>query len=292
MKIWPDSAEAWQSAVLFILTVCLFLSMLLCTVAIQYAPASRYSLDDSFVEWIFVRESMLICSMLFAFALFLYSQLLALWERTKESRWAVFWLGIYVVIFILYLLPRFTVAREKPLIYLYPTVEQQVNVKLKYDGALIHSYPEYPETGWQVLAKPSGDLTEVRTGRHHYCLFWEGEDSFDYKSDEGFVVAGKDTAAFLESTLSALGLSEREANEFIIYWLPRMEKNPWNLVTFPSEEYCRHARLDVTPVPDTMIRVFMVFKAIDGPIDIRPQKPRAATRHGFTVVEWGGTEVQ
>lgn len=97
---------------------------------------------------------------------------------------------------------------------------------------------------------------------------------------------------FLESTLSTLGLSEREANEFIIYWLPQMEQNPYNLVSFPIDEYSRHARLDITPRPDTIIRVFMVFKAVDRPCEIKPQQLLPVTRRGFTVVEWGGTEIR
>jgi len=104
-------------------------------------------------------------------------------------------------------------------------------------------------------------------------------------------VAGKDTATFLESTLATLGLSEREANEFIIYWLPRMEKNAFNLVCFPTWEYSRHARLDITPAPDTLIRVFMVFKPISKPFAIPAPKLEPVNRRGFTVVEWGGTEL-
>ena len=43
---------------------------------------------------------------------------------------------------------------------------------------------------------------------------------------EGFCVKGEDTAAFLEDALSKLGLNRKEANEFIVYWLPLMEQNP------------------------------------------------------------------
>ena len=106
------------------------------------------------------------------------------------------------------------------------------------------------------------------------------------------MVEGKDTVAFLEAALSELGLSEREANEFIIYWLPRMENNPFYLVQFVTNEYNRRVPLDVSPPPDTLIRVFMVFKALDAPIEIRPQELKHIDRHGFTGVEWGGTELR
>ena len=155
----------------------------------------------------------------------------------------------------------------------------------------MHTYPEYSEEGWDVIAKPSGELIDLRTGRKHYCLFWEGMDSHKYGIEEGFLVEGGDTAAFLESALSILGLSEREANEFIIYWLPRMKRNRFNLISFPTDEYSRSAVLDITPRPDTLVRVFMVFKAVDRPVSIEPQRLKEVERRGFTVVEWGGTEL-
>lgn len=64
-------------------------------------------------------------------------------------------------------------------------------------------------------------------------------------------------AAFLEDALAQLGLTRTEANEFIIYWLPRMQENAYNLIAFQHEAYTESARLTITPEPDTLIRVFM-----------------------------------
>ena len=83
-----------------------------------------------------------------------------------------------------------------------------------------------------------------------------------------FCVAGSDTAAFLEETLAALGLSEPEANAFIVYWLPRMRDNAYNLITFQQDAYTNAAKLDIEPAPDTVIRVFMVWQALDKAIDL------------------------
>ena len=52
------------------------------------------------------------------------------------------------------------------------------------------------------------------------------------------------------------------------------------------------AKLEISPVPDTLIRVFMTFKPLDQPVDIEPQTLTAPERTGFTVVEWGGSEVK
>ena len=116
----------------------------------------------------------------------------------------------------------------KPVIYLYPGEETEVSVKLDFDGVLTSTYPAYG-SGWTVTARPDGTLTD-ETGREYYCLFWEGLTETEYDFSTGFCVAGEDTAAFLEDALARLGLTDKEAEEFIIYWLPRMEGNAYNLI--------------------------------------------------------------
>lgn len=182
------------------------------------------------------------------------------------------------------------VRAAKPVIYLYPEEETAVTVKLDYDGTLTTTYPTYND-GWTVTAQPDGTLTDPETGRSYYCLFWEGVSDTEYDFSTGFVVPGEDTEAFLEDALARLGLTEREANEFIIYWLPRMENNPYNLISFQSEAYTDHAALEITPAPDSLLRVFMAWKPLEQPVEIEPQILPAFTREGFTVVEWGGAEV-
>ena len=178
----------------------------------------------------------------------------------------------------------------KPVIYLYPEEETQVTVTLDYDGDLTATYPDYGE-GWTVTVAPDGTLTDPETGRTYYCLFWEGVTDTEYDFSTGFCVAGEDTAAFLEDALARLGLAEREANEFIIYWLPRMEGNPYNLISFQTDAYTDAAELTIDPAPDTLIRVFMAWKGLDQPVEIPAQELTAPARTGFTAVEWGGTEL-
>ena len=183
------------------------------------------------------------------------------------------------------------VAPAKPVIYLYPERETQVSVTLDFDGELTSTYPAYGE-GWTVDAAPDGTLTDPLTGREYYCLFWEGETDTEYDFSAGFCVAGADTAAFLEGALTDLGLTEQEANEFIIYWLPRMEGNAWNLISFQTTAYTDSAVLTIDPGPDTLIRVFMAWQGLDEPVEVEPQSLTAPERIGFTAVEWGGAEVK
>ena len=126
----------------------------------------------------------------------------------------------------------------------------------------------------------------------HNYLYWEGETYAQYDLSKGFCVKGEDTAAFLEDALDKLGLTRREANEFIVYWLPLMEQNPYNIISFQTDIYTDAAQLNVNPAPDTLIRVFMAWQASETAVDLPEQELTAPERNGFTVVEWGGTEMK
>jgi len=181
-------------------------------------------------------------------------------------------------------------ACYKPVIYLYPEVETEVSVELLLDGRLTCTYPAY-HSGWKVTAAPDGTLTDARGQTYNY-LYWEGETNAQWDMTKGFCVRGEDTAAFLEEALEKLGLTRREANEFIVYWLPLMEQNPYNLISFQTDVYTDAAQLNVSPAPDTMLRVFMTWKATGSYIEMHPQELTAPERAGFTVVEWGGTQLK
>ncbi len=180
---------------------------------------------------------------------------------------------------------------EKPVIYLYPETETEVSVKLDFNGILTITDPYYGN-GWNVIAEPDGTLTAADGSVYPY-LFWEGALGFQLSSDEGFCVSDKDTEKFLYEKLSYLGLSDGEATEFCEYWLPRMKGNAYNVITFHGTDYTDNAVLDIDPLPDTVIRVFMTYAPSDEYIEIAPQALEAAPeRSGFTVVEWGGAVIE
>lgn len=186
--------------------------------------------------------------------------------------------------------PSEPVVCYKPVIYLYPEEETEVSVKLHLDGQLTCTYPTY-NSGWAVTATPEGTLTDEKGQTYNY-LYWEGEADTSWDLSEGFCIRGEDTAAFLEAALEKLGLNRREANEFIVYWLPLMEQNPYNIISFQTDLYTEAAPLEISPTPDTVIRVFMAWKASDGFVELPAQDLTAPDRNGFTVIEWGGTQVK
>lgn len=74
-----------------------------------------------------------------------------------------------------------------------------------------------------------------------------------------------------------------------------MEYNEYKQISFPVSEYEEIAELNVEPEPETVIRVYLVFTPLDEEVYIpekqQLQMPTPVERTGFTVVEWGGSEI-
>jgi len=184
---------------------------------------------------------------------------------------------------------------DKPIIYLYPTKNTQLTVKLGNAKLATCLYPEYNyKNGWNILAKPNGDLLDLNTNRNLYALYYESEAIYSYNVEkEGFVVKGEDVATFLEEKLAILGLTEKEAEEFIIYWLPILQENEYNYIRFATmDEINENMPLEFSVKPDTLIRVLMTYKGLNNPIKVEEQKLITPERTGFVVTEWGGTEIK
>ena len=185
------------------------------------------------------------------------------------------------------------IVTEKPILYLYPTEDTEVSVKLLKDKNLTCSYPKYKEE-WKVLAQSNGVLKDLATNRQLYSLYYESKSDIKFKvENEGFIVKGSDIITFLEEKLAILGLSEREAEEFIVYWLPKLEANKYNYIRFAtSDEINENMPLEINPNPDIVIRVLMTFKGLNNPIEVKEQQLTTPERNGFVAVEWGGTEIK
>ena len=182
----------------------------------------------------------------------------------------------------------------KPVLYLYPETETAVSVAFAHPESLTTVYPAYPAGGWRVLAEPDGTLRTITDGetsaRTYYALYWEESGAVPCDFSTGFCVAREDSAAFLEDSLAALGFTDREANECILYWLPILEKSPYNLISFEqtnSREDCN--ALQIFPQPDSLLRIALHILPVTEPVEIEPQTLPAFVRRGFTAVEWGGT---
>ena len=182
----------------------------------------------------------------------------------------------------------------KPVLYLYPDKAIDVSVKLTLKNSSFScTYPDYGN-GWKVKAYPDGKVINKADGKEYSYLYWELNSNVKFDLSKGFIVRGKDTAAFLQKTLAQMGLQPKEYNEFIVYWLPRMQNNEYNLISFQTKTYTDNVNLNISPKPDSVLRVNMAYKPLNAKeaknqkSKIKMQKFSKFERKGFTVVEWGG----
>ena len=182
-------------------------------------------------------------------------------------------------------------GEKKPIIYIYPEEDMNVSISVSNPENFTTTYPKY-EDGWEVKALTDGTLID-KNGKSYYALYWEGKQKNISKvKEDGFVIKGEDTAEFLEEKLEILGLNYKEKNEFIMYWLPKMENNKYNYIRFETmEEINENMELFITPKPESLIRVRMDYKPLDKKIKVKEQELTTPERTGYTVVEWGGVEI-
>jgi hypothetical protein len=187
-----------------------------------------------------------------------------------------------------------TVMIKKPIIYLYPTTKTDITIKIDFKGKLQTTFPEYTDK-WNVTAYPDGRIFDKKTNRFYASLFWDGTQVFPqehYNHKDGFVVAKKDLTSFLIQKLEFIGLNNNETNEFVQYWLPILEKNETNFIHFlVNTDYNTISRNNIEPKPETELRIFMEFYAVDKTFKIPEQNLLKTKRKGFTLVEWGGSDV-
>ncbi len=175
----------------------------------------------------------------------------------------------------------------KPVLYLYPEKDTNIEVSFENKDNLTTTYPKYKDS-WKVFAKTNGDLYD-ENGKYYYGLYWEEDLNHKVDFSSGFYVEKDNAIEFLEEKLTLLGFSDRERNEFIMYWLPILEKNGKSLVYFElTEERDSYNKLNISPKPDSLLRVAIHVKKVDKKINIKEQNLPTFERVGFTAVEWGG----
>lgn len=72
-----------------------------------------------------------------------------------------------------------------------------------------------------------------------------------------------------------------------------MQENEYNYIRFATmDEINSNVPLEFSVEPDTLIRVLMQYKPLDENIEVKEQELVTPERNGFTIVEWGGTEIK
>jgi len=193
---------------------------------------------------------------------------------------------------------------------------------------------------WIVDAKPNGTLFDHGTGREVTYLFWEAiakskllspapsrpsspnktarTITFDpsrpiLSPSNAVLLAFDKVPTYMDDVLLLLGLHTEARTSFITYWLPNMSKHKRIALRFlPQSEFEGAAPLSVSPAPDVITRVFMLFRGVnendleawtlaqvktnEGPSIWRDivgvDVDKTTNTDLFRVLEWGGMEVK
>lgn len=191
-------------------------------------------------------------------------------------------LGVSAFAFVLYESSQGTVVK-KPAIYLYPTEDSIVSVKLNVNGDIIKDIPKY-ENGWTVFVKKDG----IIDNKYDY-LFYEAKLKNIQLPNNGWIVEYSDLENWFDINLIKLGLNEKEANQFKEYWLTELPKsNYYEIKLFDQIFLKKNMDLIISPQPDTLIRLNFYFKPQKEKIEINQPQIVTPERNGFVAVEWGG----
>ncbi|KAG2037001.1 hypothetical protein BDR03DRAFT_399966 [Suillus americanus] len=237
---------------------------------------------------------------------------------------------------------RTTSRCRKPVIYLYSPSDIDVSVKLslipEWSLSVIYPVVATEDHGqrleWNVRTHQDGSLTEHNSGLDVSYLFWEAEtnsqaftrspafkpqpvDTFSPISSsvddmDSIVIPVDRATVYLDKSLKVLGLHTEARTSFITYWLPSIRKHEYIALRFvPQAAYERAASLSISPHPDVVTRVCMLFRGISKEhlanwsnaqmqaekdvvwwVDVVGVDPaRASDATLFRVLEWGGMEV-
>ena len=181
----------------------------------------------------------------------------------------------------------------KPAIYIYPKETTNISVKLKIKGKLKKVIPEY-NNGWNVRVKPNGQMKVIGGNSQitYDYLFYENTVDRVIQPEEGWVVAKSDLEKWFNIYLYKMGLNKNESDEFIDYWVPRLNnevKEDFIIIKLFSDDFLKeYMELTIKPTPEKILRTEFIFKGIDKNINIKEPKIKEFKREGYFVVEWGG----
>ncbi|NQV89893.1 hypothetical protein HQ487_00625 [Candidatus Uhrbacteria bacterium] len=177
----------------------------------------------------------------------------------------------------------------KPVIYLYPEVQTDLSVWVSPRGGFSYTEPEYGN-GWNVTAFPDGRIINRSDAKQYPYLFWEGRGGFYPSVQTYWIVEQSDVEVFLENILARMNLNQSEIEDFVEFWLPRMQTAVYYKIGFNGTAVMNElAPLNFSVKPDHIFRVLMDYEGLETWEASKPPKNLPyANRDGFEVIEWGG----
>ncbi len=186
---------------------------------------------------------------------------------------------------------------DKPVIYAYGSTGNGFEIGIQPKGEFTFTYPIISsQNSWTGTITADGIAIEKKVFPY---LFYESKMTNlnflqENNSFEGSVVSKEQVVSFLENSLTDLNLNNQEKTDFITYWAPRMINHDRVFIQFwTKSDYDIISSIDVSPKPDNIGRVFMTYAPLNAnqKVIATPQVLTPIQREGFTIIEWGGSEL-
>ena len=175
---------------------------------------------------------------------------------------------------------------KKPNIYIYPneTIRLNVGISFPIGGNILTSIPEYG-SGWTVSVDPDGTID----GKYGF-LYYESSQPDVWQQSRGWIVEKGNLELFFTRNLTAYGFNRREIQDFVDYWIPRLQyADIFEIYPQESAIIDRVIKLEFSVKPDNILRMHYLIKGIKGEQNKRIVEPVITpfVRRGFVVAEWG-----
>lgn len=172
----------------------------------------------------------------------------------------------------------------KPNVYIYPTepLQLQLEVTFPKGGQITKSVPEYG-SGWDVFVHPDGLIDY----RYDY-LFYESTQISQFQKMQGWCIASSELEQFFKSNMALYQFNENEINDFVKYWIPRLNYSDYYYIYPQTNSIIDEAiKLKFSVQPDNIIRLFYGIFPTDKYESLPAPSIPDFNREGFVVTEWG-----
>lgn len=173
----------------------------------------------------------------------------------------------------------------KPNIYIYPNEQIQLTVKLDFPigGKVVTSIPEYG-TSWNISVDTNGLIDNT-----YFYLFYESTQPDIWQKNYGWFLKKDELESFFRKNMGDYGFRGREIDDFIDYWIPRLNNYAFYSIYPQTKELINNViQFDFSKQPDNLLRLFYVVKG-QNQLENQLIEPTIDSfmREGYYITEWG-----